>query len=131
MTPLPQIISRNQLQKIPTVAINRRDVASHPITYYTCPTGAKAKVKMLCASTGTGAAATLDIVVAGVIMFRWLASAGFVESYLNAPRTLGTTNAQMAKAEFDLKAGETVVSAQDSGTNAEMNMFMEVQETPA
>jgi len=84
---------------------------------------------MLVGCTGTGAAATVDILVAGVIMFRWL-SAGFVNNYLDAPRTLGATADQYAKAEFDLVAGQTVVSAQDSGTNAEINMFMEVQETP-
>jgi len=130
MTPLPMIISRNPLQKIASIGINRRDVASHPVTYYTCPTGAKAKCKMLVGCTGTGAAATVDILVAGVIMFRWL-SAGFVNNYLDAPRTLGATADQYAKAEFDLAAGEVVVSAQDSGTNAEINMFLEVQETPA
>jgi len=127
--PLPQIIARNSLQKIPTVGINQRDVASHPITYYTCPTGAKAKVKMLVGCTGTGAAATVDILVAGVIMFRWLAAA-FVANYLDQPRTLSANDDQFAKAEFDLVAGQTVVSAQDSGTNAEINMFMEIQETP-
>jgi len=126
---LPQIISRNQLQKIASRGINRRDVASHPITYYTCPTGQKAKCKMLVSCTGTGAAATVDILVAGVIQFRWLA-AGFVNNYLDAPRTLGANADQYAKAEFDLVAGEAVVSAQDSGTNAEINMFLEVQETP-
>jgi len=126
---LPQIIARNQLQKIATIGINRRDVAAHPITYYTCPTGAKAKIKMLVDCTGTGAAATVDIIVAGVIMFRWIVAA-VTESYLDSPRTLSATADQFAKAEFDLVAGQTVVSAQDSGTNAEINMFMEIQETP-
>jgi len=127
---LPQIISRNPLQKIPSIGINRRDVALHPITYYTCPAGAKAKCKMLVGCTGTGAAATVDILVAGVIMFRWLA-AGFVNNYLDAPRTLGATADQYAKAEFDLAAAETIVSAQSTGANAEINMFLEIQETPA
>jgi len=126
---LPQIISRNQSQRIASRGINQRDVASHPITYYTCPTGQKAKVKMLVQCTGTGAAATVDIVVAGVIMFRWIVAA-FANNYLDEPRTLSATDDQFAKAEFDLVAGQTVVSAQDSGTNAEINMFMEVQETP-
>jgi len=127
---LPQIISRNQLQKIPSIAINRRDVAAHPITYYTCPAGQKAKCKMLVQCTGTGAAATVDIIVASVIMFRWLA-AGFVNNYIDAPRTLGATADQFAKAEFDLAATQTIVSAQDAGANAEINMFLEIQETPA
>lgn len=126
---LPQIIARNQLQTIPSVGINRRDVAAHPITYYTCPAGAKAKCKMLVGCTGTGAAATVDIIVAGVIMFRWL-NAGFVNNYIDAPRTLGATASQFAQAEFDLVATETIVSAQDAGANAEINMFLEIQETP-
>lgn len=33
--------------------------------------------------------------------------------------------------EVQLAAGETLVSAQDSGTNAEIDMIAEVQETPA
>jgi len=126
---LPQIISRNQLQRIPSVAINRRDVALHPVTYYTCPAGAKAKCTMLVGCTGTGAAATVDIIIAGVIMFRWL-NAGFVNNFIDAPRTLGATASQFAKAEFDLAATETIVSAQDAGANAEINMFLEIQETP-
>jgi len=124
-----QLISSNVSQKLAGRAINRRDVASHPVTYYTCPAGQKARCRGQVVCTGTGAAATVDFIVAGVIMFRWL-SAGFVNSYLDAPRTLGATADQAAMFDFDLVAGETVVSAQDSGTNAEINLFMTVIETP-
>jgi len=124
-----KLIPSNVLQKLQGLAINRRDVASHPITYYTCPAGQKAKCTGQIVCTGTGAAATVDFVVAGVIMFRWL-PAGFVNSYLDAPRTLGATADQAALFDFTLLAGETVVSAQDVGTNAEINLFMNVIETP-
>jgi len=126
---LPQIIARNQIQKLQGRAINRRDVAAHPITYYTCPTGQKAKCTGQVVCTGTGAAATVDFIVAGVIMFRWLA-AGFVNSYLDAPRTLGATADQAALFDFTLLAGQTIVSAQDAGANAEINLFMNIIETP-
>lgn len=130
MTPLPQIISRNQSQKLSGIAINQRDTSGHPITYYTCPAGQKARCKGTIVCTGTGAAATVDLVVAGEIMFRWIVG-GFVASYLDAPRTLGTTNDQAAQFDFFLAAGETVVSAQNTGSNAEVNMFMVVEESPA
>jgi len=127
---LPQIISRNQIQKLQGLAINRRDVAAHPITYYTCPTGQKARCTGTVQCTGVGAAALVDFIVAGIIMFRWIA-VGFANSYLDEPRTLSATDDQFAKFDFDLVAGQTVVSAQDSGTNAEINLFMNVIETPA
>jgi len=126
---LPQIISRNQLQKVLGVAINRRDVAAHPITYYTCPTGRKARCTGTVQCTGLGAAANVDFVVAGIIMFRWI-NVGFVAGYLDSPRGLGVTVDQFAKFDFELVAGQTVVSAQDSGTNGEINLFMNVTETP-
>jgi len=126
---LPQIISRNQIQRLQGLAINRRDVAAHPITYYTCPTGQKARCTGTIQCTGTGAAATVDFVVAGIIMFRWTATS-FAHFYLDAPRELGATDNQMAKFDFDLVAAETVVSAQNTGTNAELNLFMNVIETP-
>jgi len=124
-----QLIASNVSQKLPGTAINRRDVAAHPITYYTCPAGQKAKCTGTVQCTGTGAAATVDFIVAGVIMFRWIV-AGFTTGYLDEPRTLSATGDQFAKFDFTLAAGETVVSAQDSGTNAEINLFMNVIETP-
>jgi len=126
---LPVITARNQIQKLEGRAINRRDVAAHPITYYTCPAGQKARCTGEVACTGTGAAATVDFIVAGIILYRWT-NTGFVASYLDTPRDLGATSEQAALFDFTLLAGETVVSAQDAGTNAEINLFMNVVETP-
>jgi len=124
-----QLIPSNVSQRIQGTAINRRDVAAHPITYYTCPAGKKARCTGTIQCTGTGAAATVDFIVASVIMFRWIVAA-FANSYLDEPRTLSATDDQFAKFDFTLAAGETVVSAQDAGTNAEINLFMNVIETP-
>jgi len=74
--PLPQIISRNQLQKISTTPMIRRDTAEHPITYYTCPTGAKAIIKGKTVCSGTGAAAVVDILAAGISICEWQATGG-------------------------------------------------------
>lgn len=119
----------NTRQKLQGVAINRRDTSGHPITYYTCPTGKKAHCKGQVVCTGTGAAATVDLLVAGEIMYRWIVAA-FTQGYLDSPRTLSATDDQGALFDFYLAAGETVVSAQNVGSNAEVNMFMVVEETP-
>ncbi len=104
-------------------------MSGHPITYYTCPAGKTAHAVGLVTCTGTGAAATVDILVAGQILFRWIIAA-FTLSYLDSPRTLSATDDQYARFDVWLAAGETVVSAQDSGTNAEVTMFMVVTESP-
>lgn len=124
-----RLIPSNVLQKIQGVSVNRRDVALHPITYYTVPAGKKAKLKGVVSCTNTGAAATVDIIFAGVITFRWL-NAGFVNNFRDAPRTLGATANQAAEFEVDLAAGETMVSAQNAGANAEINLSMVIIETP-
>jgi len=124
-----QLIPSNVAQKLPGTAINRRDVASHPVTYYTCPAGQKARCTGTIQCTGRGAAATVDFIAAGIIMFRWVAGA-FNGGYLDNPRLLVDSVDQFARFDFELIAGETVVSAQDSGTNAELNLFMNVIETP-
>jgi len=123
---LPQIISRNQLQKIPTIQISRNDVAAHPITYYTCPTGKKAIIKGKATCENTGAAAVVDIIVNSISICEWQATGGVFDP--NVPQDLA--EGTQFPFEVQLEAGETMVSAQDSGTNAEIKMFAEVTETP-
>lgn len=119
------------VQKIPENAINDR-VVLQPNTWYTCPAGQKARVKGCVQCTDRGAAATADFIVAGVVMFRWSRSTGSPLSYLDNPRTLTTASGgQFAEFEVDLAAGDTIVTDQDSGTNAEFNVWAKVQETPA
>jgi len=128
---LPQIISRNQSQKIQSFEINGR-VVLQPNTWYTCPTGKKAIVKGSVQCTGRGAAATADFNAAGVIMFRWDAISPLIDDYTNVPRALVTGNGgQFALFEVELAAGETITTTQDSGTNAEFNVWASVIETDA
>jgi len=126
---LPQIVSRNTLQKIPSRAINTRTVVQ-PVTHYTCPTGKKAHVKGTIQCTGRGAAATATFEINGIIIFTWDRSTIAVADYLTNPQFLTTQAAQMALFEADLLAGQTVVTDQSTGTNAEFNIFMQVTETP-
>jgi len=114
-------------QKLQEREINGR-VVLQPNTWYTCPAGKTAKVKGCIQCTGTGAAATADLIAAGIIIFRWL-PAGFVESFQNGPRTLSADVDQFAEFDINLSAGETIITDQNTGTNAEFNMFATVTET--
>jgi len=118
--------SLNTVQKINTIQVLQRDVSGHPITYYTCPTGKRAIIKGVCVCSGTGAAATVDILAGGVSLCEWQATGGVFDP--NVPQDLAE-GTQFAF-EVQLEAGETLVSAQNTGSNAEINMYCEIQETP-
>jgi len=137
---LPQIISRNQVQKIPTFEINGR-VVLQPNTWYTCPTGKVAIVKGTVICTGTGAGAEARFAAAGVIKNRWIPQPSGQSAGQTVPRNsnivvnaLGDPTFPWINVEQDfdveLAAGETIVTSQDSGTNAEFNLWAKVQETP-
>jgi len=125
----------NQVQKIPEFEINDR-IVLQPHTWYTCPAGKKAIVKGSVVCTGRGAAATADFDVAGITMFRWdrsgaLAS-GAPENYIETPLILTTgSGGQTAFFDVELSAGDTIETNQNTGTNAEFNVFAKVQETAA
>jgi len=131
---LPQIVSRNIAQKIPTFEINGR-VVLQPNTWYTCPTGKKAIVKGNVRCTSRGAAADADFVVAGVVMFTWdkaVIANTFASgpNYIAQPEGLATgSGGELALFEVELAAGETIVTQQNTGTNAEFNLFASVQES--
>jgi len=122
---LPQIIARNQTQKIVTSTVNGR-VVIQPNTWYTCPTAKKAVLKGRAVCTGTGAGANSTLSGAGVAIRRCLASGG---STLSSDQDLAPDVG--FDFEVQLDAGETLISTQDSGTNAEWNVIANVQETPA
>jgi len=127
---LPQIVSRNQAQKIQSFEINGR-VVLQPNTWYTCPTGKKAIVKGTVQCTGRGAAANADFNAAGILQFSWNATvAAPVNDYLDDPRGLSDIG-QFAKFEVELAAGEIIETTQNTGTNAEFNVFATVTETDA
>lgn len=125
-----RLIPSNVAQKIPTFDVNGR-VVIQPETWYTCPTGKKAICKGRVQCTSRGAAAISTFTIAGIIMFQWVRSTAVVDTWENGPRNLTTqSGGQLAFFEVELAAGDTVVTSQDSGTNAEFNLWMEVQETP-
>ena len=121
----------NVAQKIPTVEINAR-VVLQPHTWYTCPTGKKAIVKGRVQCTGRGAAANADFVVAGVVMYSWINTNNTNDDLtISRPRGLSTVEGGMlAEFEVELAAGETIVTQQNTGTNAEFNLWASVQESP-
>jgi len=125
---LPQIISRNQLQKIPTIPLNIRKVLSGGTDgdFYTCPAGKKAIVKGIAVCTGTGAAANVSLQFVGVSIATWLATSGINDNKLVFNMAIDV----FFPYEVQLAAGEVMRYVQDSGTNAEMNINAEIQETP-
>jgi len=131
---LHQIISRNQIQKIPEIPLTGR-VVLQPNTWYTCPSGKKAIVKGSVVCTGRGAAATADFDAAGITLFRWDKSTIIVATetwnYRDTPLELTThKGGQTAFFNVQLAAGETIETNQNTGTNAEFNVFATVLETP-
>jgi len=127
---LPQIISRNQIQKIPEIQIQGR-VVIQPEVWYTCPAGKKAVMKGRIQCTGLGTAANASVQFAAVTMYTWLVTADNFD-YLIHPRTLSVADNQMAFFEdVQLAAGDTMETVQDSGTNSEFNVWAQVTETPA
>jgi len=126
---LPQIISRNQIQKIPTIALNVRKVLSGGTDgdFYTCPTGKKAIIKGFAVCTGVGAATTVDLNVAGVSIAEWQSAAGQTDPFRPQDMALLV----QFNFEVQLDAGDILQYSQSSGTNAEMNINAEILETPA
>jgi len=128
---LPQIISRNQSQKIASFEINGR-VVLQPNTWYTCPTGKKAIVKGKVQCTGNGASASAEFVAAGVVMYDWgTGAATAIEHQIISPRGMRSAQNEFGFFEVELAAGETIITQQDAGTNAEFNVWASVTETDA
>jgi len=121
-------------QKIPEFEINDR-IVLQPNTWYTCPAGKKAVVGGRLQCTNRGAAGIATFTIAGVIMFQWSNNgdpATFQRDYINSPRILSTFGGgQFAFFDgIELSAGDTIVTSQDVGTNAEFNLWAKIQETP-
>jgi len=110
---LPTIISRNPIQKIPTTALNVREVGA-TLIFYTCPTGKKATIKGSAMCTGLGAAAEVRLEANGIEIINWVAAT--VDDAINF--------------ECSLEAGETLAKDQNSGTNGEVNVTASILETP-
>jgi len=135
---LPQVISRNQLQKIQSRGINNR-VVLQPETWYTCPTGKKAHVEGSFVCTGLGAAAEAHVIIAGIITNRWIAATATgsmaiprgMTKYMDGSNNLTDPPIDTEQLiDVDLVAGEAIVTDQTTGTNSEFNGFLKVTETP-
>jgi len=118
-------------QKIAEFEINGREVVQ-PFTWYTCPAGKKAIVSGRVQCTNRGAAAIASFTIAGVIMFEWNNAAANSGDYLQVPRGLTTAEGgQFALFDgIELSAGDTIVTSQSTGSNAEFNLWAKIQETP-
>jgi len=127
------IISKGGSQKIPEFPINDR-IVLQPHTWYTCPANKKAIVKGNVKCTGRGAAAIARFEAAGIILFEWIVSTAPVgqTDYINTPDRLSTFGGgQTAFFDLELAAGDIIETTQDAGTNAEFDVLMKVQESPA
>jgi len=111
---LPQIVSRNQIQGIPTTALNTRLVGAS-LVFYTCPTGKKAIITGTSQCTGLGAATDVRLVIDGVNILTW--------DSVNVGDTFPF--------ECQLDAADTLEKSQNSGTNGEVNVNAKILETPA
>jgi len=121
---LPQIISRNQVQKTNKRTLFQQDTASHPITYYTCPAGKIAIIKGTWICDDTGAAAVVDLISAGISIAEVQATGGGTD--INIPQDLA--EGLLFPFEANLAATETLVTAQDSGTNANTIISVVIEE---
>jgi len=121
---LPQIIARNNLQRTNTRALFQQDVAAHPITYYTTPANKVTRISGVWNCLDTGAAAVVDLIAAGVSIAEVQASGGGTD--INIPQNL----AENLNFPFEvwLEATETLVTAQDSGTNANTIINAKIEE---
>jgi len=111
---LPVIVSRTQIQKIPTTALNTRLIGA-TLIYYTCPTGKKARIEGMAMCTGLGAAAEVRLEADGIEIINWVAAT--------------VDDAKLFSCS--LESGETLAKDQNSGTNGEVNVTASILETPA
>lgn len=121
---LPQIISRNQIQKTNKRTKLSNDTSGYPITDYTCPSNKIAVIKGTCVCSDTGAAATVDLNAAGVSIAEWQASGGGTDP--NVPQDL--VEGFVFHFEINLSAAETLTRSQSSGTNANTTINILIEE---
>jgi len=124
---LPQIVSRNIAQKIPDFSLNLRKVLSGGTDgdFYTVPTGKKAIIRGRAVCTGLGAAATVQLEVNAVSIQEWDAASGTQSN--QDPKSINVFVDFVA----ELDAGQVLRYTQSTGTNAEMNVFLRIQESAA
>jgi len=119
---LPTVVVRNQVQKTNKRTFALVNDVVQPTTWYTCPTGKIAIVKGSCTCVDTGAAATSTLAFGGVVHATWLATGG--------SNVLLDDLAEQFVLEWTafLEAGDTIVTDQNTGTNSQFKLQMEVEE---
>jgi len=130
---------RTRVTTLAETALNVRTTLQ-PHTYYTCPAGKKAIVKGRVTCTGTGAATEGRFLINAIIIFRWevdaLNTTSVVPDETSFVKNSGAVRTETPLEVFrsfdiTLAAGETISTNQDSGTNAEFDLFASVLELPA
>lgn len=123
MMTLPQIISRNQIQKTNKRVISLVNVVIQPNTYYTCPTGKIAIVRGTCTCVDFGAAANASLEFDDVKYATWLVGGGTIVDQLT-----NLSNDMTITFKCELSAGDTIKSTQNTGTNAQFKFQAEIEE---
>ncbi len=119
-------VPRNTSQQISkSFGINLRETS--PKTLYTCPTGKKATIKGSALVDSTGAASTVDLLVANQSIAEWQGSGG--GNNPSVPQDLAT--GVRFEFEVQLNVGEKIEYIQNTGTNASMTFSISVQESNA
>jgi len=121
---LPVVVARNQVQKTNKRTLFSQDTSGYPITDYTCPAGKIAVIKGNCVCSDTGAAATVDLNVAGISIAEWQATGGGTDP--NIPQDL--IEGFVFQFESNLAATETLTRSQSSGTNANTTINLLIEE---
>lgn len=128
--PVDRIDTLNQVQVNSTFPLNQRTVVQ-PTTHYTCPAGKQAIVKYRIQCDSLGAAATTFATIGGVRVGTWasgsIATASFGENAMVSNITTLVLGG-WATGEVTIEAGDTVVTDQNTGTNAEFNVFLTITE---
>jgi len=120
-------VSTNAVSTIPTVPITPRRTVIQPTTWYTCPAGKKAKIKGIIQCTGFGAAGTASFLINTIELAEW----DFAGCELSNDDPFSLCVNRYFLIELQLEAGDFIQTTQNVGTNAEFNVFAEVQESPA
>lgn len=121
---LPQIVSRNNIQKTNKRNFPLTNDVVQPTVWYTCPAGKIAILTGTCEGASTGSAATIDLNFAGVSYAEWQFSGG--GSDINFLQNLST--GMTIKFEARLEGGETMETTQNTGTNAQFKVQFTVEE---
>jgi len=134
---IARLTPRTQVTTLAEVGINDH-ITLQPNTYYTCPTGKKARLIGTVVCRDRGAAASVSFEAAAVVLFTWDRATQYIAvglpdvNYLTYPRALTTfAGGMIAKFEIDLAAGEFIRTLQNSGDNAEIDLNARVLELPA